>query len=134
MTVTELLTDAGYPGDTLVLDFESYFDKDYTLKDMTIVEYVADSRFEFTGLGVKHNDQKSVFMGGHYGVVWFMRLLKRKFGDDLENITVVAKNTKFDILILAEKFGIYPPHVIDIEDLSRYYDSRMSQKLKDFHV
>ncbi|MEE8208904.1 MAG: DNA polymerase, partial [Nitrosomonadaceae bacterium] len=27
--------------------------------------------------------------------------------------------------------GIYPPYTIDIEDLSRYYDSRMSQKLKD---
>jgi len=126
--IAEILQSAGYPSNTLVLDFETYFASDYALKDMSIVEYVDDPRFEFTGLGVKINDDKSRFT---MQVWWMIRRLQRKYGDNLEDITVVVKNSKFDILILAEKFGIYPPHVIDVEDLSRYYDPRMSQKLKD---
>ncbi|KKN68800.1 hypothetical protein LCGC14_0448200 [marine sediment metagenome] len=58
-------------------------------------------------------------------------MLKRKFGKALHNCTVIAKNNKFDCLILVEKFDIYPPFTIDVEDLSRYFDSRMSQKLGD---
>jgi len=57
--------------------------------------------------------------------------LKEKFGKALHNCTVIAKNNKFDCLILVEKFSIYPPFTIDVEDLSRYFDSRMSQTLKD---
>jgi len=126
--IAEILQSAGYPRDTLVVDFETYFASGYTLKDMSIVEYVDDPRFEFTGLGVKINDDKSRFT---MRVWWMIRRLQRKYGDNLEDVTVVVKNSKFDILILAEKFGIYPPYVIDVEDLSRYYDPRMSQKLKD---
>jgi DNA polymerase len=130
MTLTEILKSVQYPENTLVLDFETYYDDEYSLKEMSIVEYVADARFEFTGLGIKINDTTSVFIPGPK-VPWAISRLKKKFGKALHNVTVVAKNTKFDVLILAEKFGIYPPYVIDIEDLSRYYDSRMSQRLKD---
>ena len=114
----------------LTLDFETYFDAEYTLKKMSTVEYVADPRFEFTGLGLQINDQIPRFVGGDR-VRETIGRLKWKFGKALHNCTVVAKNNKFDCLILAEKFGIYPPYTIDVEDLSRYYDSRMSQKLKD---
>lgn len=127
--VNEILTAANYPTDVLVLDFESYYDQDYSLKEMSIVEYVTDERFELTGLGIKINDGASVFVPGPQ-VPWAVARLQKKFGKALHNVTVVAKNTKFDILILAERFGIYPPYVIDIEDLSRYYDSRMKQDLK----
>lgn len=128
MSVTEILESVGYPEDTLVLDFESYFDQDYSLKKMSNVEYVTHLLFEFTDLGIKINDTISISIPGPQ-VPWAIKRLQKKFGKALHNVTVVAKNTKFDILILAQKFGIYPPYVIDIEDLSRYYDSRMKHDL-----
>jgi len=99
-------------------------------KALSIVEYVTDPRFAFTGLGVQLNDNAPRFIPGPY-VPYMIGRLKEKFGKALHNCTVVAKNNKFDCLILVEKFDIYPPYTIDVEDLSRYYDSRMSQKLSD---
>ena len=128
--VQKILSDIKWPTDVLTLDFESYFDKEYSLKSLGITAYVADPRFEFTGLGFQINDQAPRFVGGDRVVGTILRL-KSKFGKALHNCTVVAKNNKFDVLILAEKFGIYPPYTIDVEDLSRYQDSRMSHKLKD---
>ena len=132
--ITQILDNINWPTDTLLLDFETYFDADYHLgkgkKALSIVEYVTDPRFAFTGLGVQFNDNTSRFIPGPY-VPYMIRRLKEKFGKALHNCTVIAKNNKFDCLILVEKFGIYPPYTIDIEDLSRYYDSRMKQGLKD---
>jgi len=132
--VVKILDKIDWPTDVLLLDFETFFDSDYHLgkdkKALSVVEYVTDSRFAFTGLGIQINDQSPRFIPGPY-VPWAIERLKEKFGVALHNCTIVAKNNKFDCLILVEKFDIYPPYTIDIEDLSRYYDSRMSQKLSD---
>jgi len=132
--ITQILDKIDWPTDVLLLDFETYFDSEYHLgkgkKALSIVEYVTDGRFRFTGLGVQFNDNESRFISGPY-VPYMIRRLQEKFGKALHNCTLVAKNNKFDCLILVEKFNIFPPYTIDIEDLSRYYDSRMSQKLND---
>lgn len=134
MTWFNNLQSADWPTTIIVLDFETYFDTDYSLSKMSIVEYVADSRFEFTGLGIEIlNHPKAagpMFVKGP-SVQWAIERLQNLFGKSLCNCTVVAKNCKFDMLILAEKFGIYPDYPLDIEDLSRIYDSKMSHKLKD---
>ncbi len=132
--ITQILDKINWPTDVLLLDFETYFDADYHLgkgkKALSIVEYVTDPRFRFTGLGVQFNDNEPRFIPGPH-VPYMITRLKERFGKALHNCTVIAKNNKFDCLILIEKFGIYPPYTIDIEDLSRYYDSRMKQGLKD---
>ena len=38
---------------TIFLDFETYYDREYSLKKMTPVEYVLDHRFEAIGCAVK---------------------------------------------------------------------------------
>lgn len=132
--VQNILQEIDWPTEVLVIDFETFFDVNYTLSKISTVEYVTDSRFEFTGLGFEIlNHPKAngpIFIPGPQ-VEWAINRLKKLFGKALHNCTVAAKNCKFDILILLEKFDIHPPFVIDIEDLSRFYDSRMSQKLKD---
>lgn len=132
--VREILRKIDWPTETLVIDFETFFSVDYTLSKMSTVEYITDSQFEFTGLGFEIlNYPKAngpVFIPGP-DVPWAIRRLKKLFGKAFHNCTVIAKNCKFDILVLLEKFEIHPPFIIDIEDLSRFYDSRMSQKLKD---
>jgi len=134
MTVVEILQSINWPTDVLILDFESYFDQSYHLgkgkNALSIVEYVTSPQFKFVGLGLQINDQPPRFIPGPH-VSWAIQQLKKKYGIALHNCVVTAKNNKFDCLILVEKFGIYPPFTIDIEDLSRYYDSRMRQGLKD---
>jgi hypothetical protein len=49
----------------------------------------------------------------------------------LEDVTVVAKNCKFDMLLLAVKFGIYPPFTVDCDDLTRTFDSRMKKGMAE---
>jgi len=47
------LKQAGYPTSVLMLDFETYFDKSYSLKKMGVFEYVADPRFAVLGCAFK---------------------------------------------------------------------------------
>lgn len=121
----DILTQAGYPTDVLCLDFESYWDSDYTLKKMPTINYIKDPRFELTGLGVlstvaskpwfiKPGTAISTYLSGCFG-----------------NYTVLVQNARFDITILQEHFGIVPKYIIDLKDLASHYDSRMSHELKD---
>ena len=43
--------------DIVTLDFETYYDKEYSLSKMTTEEYIRDDRFEIIGLAVKKNDK-----------------------------------------------------------------------------
>ncbi len=42
--------------DIVTIDFETYYDKDYSLSNITTEAYVRDPRFEVIGVGVKVND------------------------------------------------------------------------------
>ena len=137
MNWIDVLEKAEWPTEVLLLDFETFFSKEYHLgrdkEAISVPEYVTDPRFEFTGLGIQifnHplEEQGKIFVGGPC-VEWMISRLQKRFGKSLHNCTCVAKNTKFDFLILAEKFGIYPAFPLDIEDLSRYIDSRLPQDL-----
>ena len=129
----EILKSIGWPQEVLVLDFESFYDQDYTLSKMSTIEYITDNRFDFTGLGTQVITEKGsspVFVGKPE-LNGLMDILLERFGDNLENVVVVAQNAKFDITILQQKFEFIPPFVIDIVDLARHYDARMSHHLKD---
>lgn len=128
-TTKDILKEAGYPMPVLVLDFETYFDKDYSLKKMSIMEYIQDKRFDFTGLGVQVPSGKTLF-AEKFGVRQLILDLEQLYGNQFRNVTVVVKNARFDIQILKEICYIVPPYIIDIEDLSRFYDSRMRHDLK----
>ena len=42
--------------DLITLDFETYYDKDFSLTKLTTEEYIRDPRFEIVGVGVKVNN------------------------------------------------------------------------------
>ena len=137
-TWQDQLRDAGYPAPVLVIDFETYYDSEYHLGTgkmaLSTVEYVADPRFEIHGFGLQILGHPWESLGRRFvpkpKVKSAFNKLTSTFGTALHNCTVVAKTCKFDLLILAEKFGLYPPFTVDIDDLLRYYDSRMDHRLE----
>ena len=128
MTYQEVLQSVSYPIECVVLDFESYFDVDYSLSKISTIEYITDSRFEFCGVGVLDSRNGNC----HYIDPELMGKFLRAVQWD--NVTTIVKHARFDITVLKEKFGIEPKYIIDVEDLSRHWDSRMSQKLKDLAI
>ena len=45
--------------DLITLDFETYYDKEYSLKKLTMEEYVRDPRFEVIGVAIKVNNKET---------------------------------------------------------------------------
>lgn len=123
------LRQAGFPEDVLMLDFENYFDDDYTMNKMSTIEYIVDPRFEFTGVGwaVSPNDHACF----SHDVAGAIKSLQVRYGENLERITVAMQNARYDATVLQEKFNIIPPYIVDVRDLASHYDSRMSHNLKD---
>ena len=128
ITWKQQLKQAGYPTTVLILDFETYWDKDYTLSKMSTIEYVCDPRFELTGLGTQRIDSGSDFCAPDE-IHPFIKRLVAKFGANLESLTLVGQNLKFDCLILARHFGIFPRYTVDLIDLDRIWDARSQHNL-----
>ena len=123
-TYKDILAFVGYPTDILTLDFESYYDTEYSLAKISTIEYINAPEFELLGLGVGNGDFGPYFVEPH--------AVGRDLSEiDFENHTVIVQQAKFDITILQEKFGIVPKYIIDLKDLIKHYDARMSAHLKD---
>jgi len=87
----------------ITIDFETYYDKDYSLSKITTEEYVRDERFEVIGVGVKLNEEPPRWISGtHDEVEAWLR------GFPWASSIVVAHNAMFDGAILAWHFGIKP--------------------------
>ena len=48
----------------ITLDFETYYDKEFSLRRMTTEEYIRDKRFETIGVGVKIDDAETKWVSG----------------------------------------------------------------------
>ena len=89
--------------DLITLDFETYYDRDYSLSKITTEEYIRDPRFEVIGIGVKVNNEPTEWASGTY------EQLKRYLDTfNWQDSMVLAHNTMFDGAILAWHFDIHP--------------------------
>ena len=131
MTYKEVLNLIEYPEDVLVIDFESYYDSDYSLSKMSTIEYVTDERFEVSGCGFYPLEYVPPYFVPYTELNDTFSDLKRGHGENLERLTIVMQNAKFDALILKHHYGINPPYIIDTKNLASHYDARMSHRLKD---
>jgi len=133
----QVLHSAGFPTKALVLDFETFWDKDYTLSKMSTIEYVTDKRFAFTGLACHSLQTDGTWFeepmdGDNKRLLRPVgRTLRKLYGDDLENVTVVCQNANFDCLILCHHFGITPKYIVDTIDLDKMWDARARHHLAD---
>jgi len=89
--------------DLITLDFETYYDREYSLSKITTEEYVRDPRFEVIGVGVKVNNQPTEWASGtHEQIKEYLQTF------DWAKSMVLAHNTMFDGAILAWQFDIHP--------------------------
>lgn len=87
----------------LGLDFESYYDSEYSLRKIENAQYVMDSRFESMGFSLKLPGQPAQFFTGTYEqqkailatIPW-------------DRVRVVSHNARFDGAILEWRFGFRP--------------------------
>lgn len=98
----------------ITLDWETYYDKQYSLSKLTTEQYIRDDRFEVIGVCVKHNDGPvEWFSGSHDEVAAYLS----KF--DWANAGMLSHNTMFDAAILSWRFGIRPRALFDTLSMSR---------------
>jgi len=100
--------------DIITLDFETYYDKDYSLSKITTEEYIRDPRFQVIGVGVKVNDGKTEWFTGTHGKI--KEFLAQY---DWANSAVLAHNMMFDGAIMSWRFGIRPKVLFDTLCMAR---------------
>jgi len=88
----------------ITIDFETYYDREFSLSKITTEEYVRSDMFEVIGVGVKVNDEETVWASGTHEQLkdWLQKSFN--WADSM----VLAHNTLFDGAILGWRFGVYP--------------------------
>lgn len=98
----------------LLIDFESFFDSDYSVKKISTSEYVRDPRFKIHGVAVRgpFNEQ----------AVWLTErdLSRLLISLPPEQTIIVAHHAQFDAFILREKFGYVPAQTFCTRDAARF--------------
>lgn len=102
--------------DIVTLDFETYYDKDYSLKKMTTEAYIRNPLFQVIGVGVKVNNHPADWYSGNHPD----RFLKSL---DFSKCAVVCHNAAFDGAILSWRFNIKPKFWFDTLSMARPFHS-----------
>ena len=109
---------------TIYLDFETFYDVQYTLTKMSTAQYINHADFKVWGVGIKVENEETE---------WFSEdetpsVLEQI---DWDNTSLVCHNTLFDAYILTQHFGYRPAYYYDTAAMSRGLYPNMSARLKD---
>ena len=87
----------------ITIDFETYYDRDFSLSKISTEEYIRDPRFEVIGVAVKVDDEETQSFSGTRAETkaWLQQF-------DWGNSLACAHNALFDAAIMAWHFEIYP--------------------------
>lgn len=97
--------DWAYP---VVIDFESYYDKDWSLKKVTTEKYIRGDSWECIGVSIKVGDVETKFYRGETGIPIIAALVKY-----LPNSPFVSHNNSFDMGVLGLRYNIHPNFMVD---------------------
>lgn len=92
----------------ITVDFETYYDKTYSLSKITTEEYIRSPLFEVIGVAVKVGGGETQWFSGDKAET--KKFLKQF---DWEHSLLLAQNTAFDAAILSWVFGINPVGYLD---------------------
>ena len=98
--------------DIYTIDFETYYDREYSLSKVTTEKYVRDPRFEAILLGIKKNNGP---------VKWIPKPLIEPFikAIDFSKSAILCHNTAFDGAILSWHYGVKPKLWLDTLSMAR---------------
>lgn len=94
----------------LTVDFETYYDREYSLSKMTMIEYIMDGRFQPIMMSYAINDEPI------QNVIGYPKIKEVLDGIDWSNTVLNAQNTAFDATIIRARFG----------HTARYYTDTMA--------
>jgi hypothetical protein len=110
----------------VTLDFETYYDAEYSLSKMSTEDYVTDPRFETILVGVRRKGAHEWFSGTKEETHQFLR------GQQLNECAVLGHNlSMFDGLVLAHHYDIYPKLYLDTLQLAQ---ARLKPYLKSLSL
>lgn len=98
----------------ITIDFETYYDQEFSLTKLTTEEYVRSENFETIGVSTQVNDDEPRWFSGTRKEIkdW---LAAHNFADNL----ALAHNAPFDASILNWQFGITPKGWLDTLSMGR---------------
>lgn len=99
----------------LTLDFETFYDKGYSLSSMNTFEYVADPRFSIHGVGVKVDDQPKRWFRDTTQALDYVASANTQG----KQIALLCQNTYFDGWILHKHFDWHADLYLDTMCMSR---------------
>jgi DNA polymerase len=99
--------------DIITIDFETYYDQDFSLSKMTTEEYIRSTLFEVIGVGIQVNKGQPRWYAGHQAVADALNAI------DFSNKAILCHNTAFDGAILSWHFGVKPKLWLDTLSMAR---------------
>lgn len=109
--------------DIITLDFETYYDDEFSLKKMPTLQYVASEKFQIHGVGIKINDQPCE---------WVTDM--EAFSRELPALTkhhMLAHNSQFDGLINQYHFNTLFEYYLDTLSMARGLNPHGSASLEE---
>jgi len=99
----------------LFIDTETFYDSraKYSLKNISVCEFIRDQRFKLHGLAYAFDDQPVHWISGDHTIEAFVNSV------DWNDTWLVAHNAKFDGAILAWRYAVKPSIYFDTLALSR---------------
>lgn len=89
------------------IDFESYYDDQFSLRKMTPEEYIRDERFQLLGCAVQPEGKRSKYITG----ATEQEIIDKLRRIDWSNVFCLAHNNiGFDGLVLTERVGVRPAY------------------------
>ena len=100
--------------DLITLDFETYYDREFSLSKLTTEAYIRDPRFEVVGVGVKVNNNATEWASGtHEELKEYLHTF------DWGTSVLLCHNTLFDGAILSWLFDVHPRVLADTLCIAR---------------
>jgi DNA polymerase I-like protein with 3'-5' exonuclease and polymerase domains len=101
--------------DIITVDFETYYTDQFGFKKLTTEQYVRSPDFEEILVGIKRNDEETIWLSGEHREV--KQYLHANY--DWATSALLAHNTLFDGAVLAWRFDIHPKLYLDTLCMAR---------------
>ena len=109
----------------LVMDYESFYSQEFSLRKMTPAEYVLDPRFECIGAAVKEGLNGESYWVDGSDLPYFFK------DQDPNNTCLVSHNALFDMCITSWRYRFRPARMVDTLGMAR---AMLGYKLKSLSL